>query len=75
MRDAADIGYYPEGQTIFDADAASLHLFVIIRDRVGQYSGDELVATFGPDDCPNGRTLVAGEINSRFIATEEVVIY
>ncbi|EFP67129.1 CBS domain protein [Ralstonia pickettii] len=75
VRDAVDIGYYPEGQTILDAGAAPLHLFVIIKGRVGQYDGDELIATFGPDDCFDGRALVAGKASSRFVAAEEVVAY
>jgi CBS domain-containing protein len=75
VRDAVDIGYYPEGQTILDAGAAPLHLFVIIKGRVAQYDGDELIATFGPDDCFDGRALVAGKASSRFVAAEEVVAY
>ena len=75
VRDAVDIGYYQEGQTILDAGAAPLHLFVIIKGRVGQYDGDELIATFGPDDCFDGRALVAGKASSRFVAAEEVVAY
>lgn len=75
VRDAVDIGYYPEGQTILDAGAAPLHLFVIIKGRVAQYDGDELIATYGPDDCFDGRALVAGKASSRFIAAEEVVAY
>ncbi|ENZ75262.1 MULTISPECIES: DUF294 nucleotidyltransferase-like domain-containing protein [Ralstonia] len=75
VRDAVDIGYYPEGQTILDAGAAPLHLFVIIKGRVAQYDGDDLIATFGPDDCFDGRALVAGKASSRFVAAEEVVAY
>ncbi|NWK43354.1 DUF294 nucleotidyltransferase-like domain-containing protein [Ralstonia pickettii] len=75
VRDAVDIGYYPEGQTILDAGAAPLHLFVIIKGRVAQYDGDELIATYGPDDCFDGRALVAGKASSRFVAAEEVVAY
>ncbi|MEE2979602.1 MAG: DUF294 nucleotidyltransferase-like domain-containing protein [Pseudomonadota bacterium] len=75
VRDAVDIGYYPEGQTILDAGAAPLHLFVIIKGRVAQYDGDELIATYGPDDCFDGRALVAGKASSSFVAAEEVVAY
>ena len=34
-----------------------------------------LVATYGPDDCFDGRSLVAGRASSRFVAAEEVVAY
>ena len=75
VHDAVDIGYYPEGDVILDVGAAPLHLFVIIKGGVAQYDGDELVATYGPDDCFDGRALVAGKASSRFVATEEVVAY
>ncbi|MDY7509251.1 DUF294 nucleotidyltransferase-like domain-containing protein [Ralstonia wenshanensis] len=75
VRDAVDIGYYPQGQIILDTGAAPLHLFLIIKGRVAQYDGDELIATYGPDDCFDGRALVAGKASSRFVAAEEVVVY
>ncbi|WP_296223854.1 DUF294 nucleotidyltransferase-like domain-containing protein [Ralstonia sp. UBA689] len=75
VRDAVDIGYYPEGETILDVGAAPSHLFVIIKGGVAQYDGEELIATYGPDDCFDGRALVAGKASSRFVATEEVVAY
>ncbi|WP_426397101.1 DUF294 nucleotidyltransferase-like domain-containing protein [Ralstonia sp. R-29] len=75
VHDAVDIGYYPEGDVILDVGAAPLYLFVIIKGGVAQYDGDELVATYGPDDCFDGRALVAGKASSRFVATEEVVAY
>ncbi|MGS0624031.1 DUF294 nucleotidyltransferase-like domain-containing protein [Ralstonia sp. VS2407] len=75
VRDAVDIGYYPQGQIILDTGAAPLHLFLIIKGRVAQYDGDELIATYGPDDCFDGRALVAGKASSRFVAAQEVVVY
>ena len=75
VREAVDIGYYPEGQTILDTGVAPLHLFLIIKGHVAQYDGDELIATYGPDDCFDGRALVAGKASSRFVAAEEVVVY
>lgn len=75
VRDAVDIGYYPEGEVILDVGAAPLHLFVILKGGVAQYDSDELIATYGPDDCFDGRALVAGKASSRFVATEEVVAY
>ncbi|MCT7295840.1 DUF294 nucleotidyltransferase-like domain-containing protein [Ralstonia sp. CHL-2022] len=75
VRDAVDIGYCPEGQIILDTGAAPLHLFLIIKGHVAQYDGDELIATYGPDDCFDGRALVAGKASSRFVAAEEVVVY
>jgi CBS domain-containing protein len=52
------------------------HLFVLIKGYVTQHEGDEVVATYGPDDCFDGRGLVAGQaVSSRFVAAEEVVAY
>ena len=70
VRDAVDIGYYPEGRVILDVGTAPQHLFVIIKGGVAQYDGDELIATYGPDDCFDGRALVAGKASSRFVAAE-----
>jgi CBS domain-containing protein len=75
VRDSVDIGYYRAGQTILDLGATPTHLFVIIKGYVSQIDGDETVATYGPDDCFDGRGLVAGRTSSRFAAAEEVVAY
>ena len=75
VRDNVDVAYYPEGETILDLRAAPTHLFVIIKGYVTQYEGDELIHTFGADDCFDGRGLVAGKTSSRFVAAEEVVTY
>jgi CBS domain-containing protein len=75
VRDSIDIAYFREGETILDRGADATHLFVIIKGYVSQYDGDEVVATFGPDDSFDGRSLVAGHSSSRFVATEEVLAY
>ena len=75
VRDHVDVAYFREGQTILDIGAAPTHLFVLIKGLVTQYEGDEVIATYGPDDCFDGRALVAGKASSRFVATEEVVTY
>ena len=75
VRDSVDIAYYPEGAVIFDVGSVPTHLCVMIKGYVSQMDGDEVVATYGPEDCFDGRGLVAGKISSRFIATEEVLTY
>ena len=42
---------------------------------MSQFDGDEIITTYGPDDCFDGRGLVAGKVSSRFVAVEEVVAY
>jgi len=75
VRDAVDIAYFREGETILDAGIEPTHLFVVIKGRVSQFDADEMVATYGPHDCFDGRSLVAGRASSRFVAAEEVLAY
>ena len=75
VRDSVDIAYYPEGAVIFEVGAVPQHLCVIIKGYVSQFDGEEVLATFGPDDTFDGRGLVAGKISNRFVASEEVVTY
>jgi CBS domain-containing protein len=75
VRDSVDVVYYPEGDAILDVGTAPTHLFVIIKGFVTQYDGDEVIATYGPDDTFDGRGLVAGKTSNKFVAQEEVVAY
>ena len=75
VRDGIDIAYFREGETIIDPDVEPTHLVIIIKGHVSQFDADELVATFGPDDCFDGRSLVVGRASSRFVAAEEVLAY
>lgn len=75
VRDNVDVVYFPEGETILDVGAAPTHLFVIIKGFVNQMEGNEVTTTYAPDDCFDGRGLVAGKVSSRFVAAEEVVAY
>ncbi len=75
VRDSVDVAYFPEGATILEVGIAPTHLFVIIKGYVSQMEGSEVLTSYGPDDCFDGRGLVAGKVSSRFIAAEEVVAY
>jgi len=75
VRRSVDIEYFREGAVILAPGAEPTHLFVVIKGHVQQWDGDEHQATFGPDDCFDGRGLVAGRASSRFVASEEVVLY
>ena len=75
VRDAVDIAYFREGETLLDPGIEPAHLFVIIKGHVSQYEAQDLVATYGPNDSFDGRSLVAGRASSRFVAAEEVVAY
>ena len=75
VRDSVDIAYFRADATILDPGTAPAHLYVVIKGHVSQYDGSELVATFGPNDSFDGRSLVAGRASSRFVAAEEVLAY
>ena len=75
VRDAVDIAYFREGETVLDIGVEPSHLFVVIKGHVSQFDAGEIVATYGPHDCFDGRSLVAGRASSRFVAAEEVLAY
>jgi CBS domain-containing protein len=75
VRDSVDVAYFRRDEVILDVGTLPTHLFVIIKGQVGQFDGDERIASYGPDDSFDGRGLVAGKSSSRFVAAEEVVAY
>ncbi|MEQ1805542.1 MAG: CBS domain-containing protein, partial [Burkholderiaceae bacterium] len=75
VRDAVDIAYFREGEVLLEPGIEPAHLFVIIKGHVSQFDANELVATYGPNDSFDGRSLVAGRASSRFVAAEEVLAY
>jgi CBS domain-containing protein len=75
VRDAVDIAYFREGETLLEPGIEPSHLFVVIKGHVSQLDEGEPVATYGPRDCFDGRSLVTGRASSRFVAIEEVLAY
>ena len=75
VRASVDIAYFRSGETILDLGVQPTHLFVIIKGVVQQYDGNEIINTYGVNDCFDGRGLVAGKVSNRFVAAEEVVAY
>ncbi len=75
VRACVDIAYFPEGAVVLDAGSVPSHLFVIIKGYVTQTEGEEVLATYGPEDSFDGCGLMTGRLHSRFVATEEVVAY
>ena len=55
VRDSVDVVYFRASETILDVGIAPTHLFVIIKGFVTQLDGDEVITTYGPDDCFDGR--------------------
>ena len=75
VRNNVDIAYFRSGATILQPGVQPTHLFVLIKGHVRQLDGVEVVGSYGPDDCFDGRALVAGQVGSRFVAAEEVLAY
>ncbi|MBV8247993.1 MAG: CBS domain-containing protein [Comamonas sp.] len=75
VRAGVDIAYFPEAAVVLDLGDRPTHLFVIIKGHVTQLEGEEVLASYGPDDCFDGRGLVAGRVSSRFVVAEELVAY
>ena len=75
VQGSVDIAYFTQGATVLELGKQPTHLFVIIKGFVQQFDGNEVVATYGPDDCFDGRGLMSGKVSSRFVAAEEVVAY
>jgi CBS domain-containing protein len=75
VRAHVDIAYFREGETLLERGDEATHLFIVVKGHVSQLDGDEVVATYGRDDCFDGRSLVAGRASHRFVAAEEVIAY
>ena len=55
VRNNLDVAYYRDGEVLLAPGMTPTHLFVIIKGHVSQWDGEELVASYGPDDCFDGR--------------------
>lgn len=75
VRQSVNVGYYPAGAVLLAPHMPPTHLFILIKGHVVQWDGEERVSTYGPDDCFDGRALLAGKVSDRFVAAEEVVAY
>ena len=75
VRQNVNVGYYPAGEVLLAPHMQPTHLFILIKGHVVQWDGEERVSTYGPDDCFDGRALLAGKVSDRFVAAEEVVTY
>ncbi|MBP7606369.1 MAG: cyclic nucleotide-binding domain-containing protein [Giesbergeria sp.] len=63
---------FAAGSVVLDAGDVPTHLFTLVRGHVTQTEGDEVLATYGPDDSFDGRALVAGRVGSRFTTDSKV---
>ncbi len=63
---------FAAGTVVLDVGDVPTHLFIVTQGHVTQTEGDEVLATYGPDDCFDGRGLVAERVGSRFTAAAKV---
>ena len=63
---------FAAGTVVLDVGDVPSHLFIVTQGHVTQTEGDEVLATYGPDDCFDGRGLVAERVGSRFTAAAKV---
>ncbi len=63
---------FAAGTVVLDVGDVPTHLFIVTHGHVTQTEGDEVLATYGPDDCFDGRGLVAERVGSRFTAAAKV---
>ena len=75
VQDSVERVYFAAGAVVLDVGAVPTHLFIVTQGYVTQTAGDEVLATYGPEDSFDGRGLVAGRVTSRFTAAEAVVAY
>lgn len=75
VKDSVDIAYFKKGEIILEISVSPTHLFIPIKGYVRQLENGDTVAVYGPDDCFDGRGLMAGKVSSQFVAAEEVVSY
>ena len=75
VRAAVDVAYFPQGRTILEVGSVPAQLYVVMKGVVAQFDGEQMVASYGPQDCFDARALMAGRSSSRFVAREEVLAY
>jgi CBS domain-containing protein len=75
VRDNVDLMPLHVGQVLLAPGDTPQYLFVLAQGQVQQWDAEELVASFGPDDCFDGRALVAGRTSHRFVAVDDGQVY
>jgi signal-transduction protein with cAMP-binding, CBS, and nucleotidyltransferase domain len=75
VRASVDVARYSQGATVLELGAAPSHLFVISKGHVAELDGDEVLGTYAPDECFDGRAIFCGQVNNRFVAVREVEVY
>ncbi len=75
VRDSVDVAYFAQGRTILDVGSVPTQLYAVMKGVVAQHDGEQMVASYGPQDCFDARALMAGRSSGRFVAREEVLAY
>jgi CBS domain-containing protein len=75
VRAALDIGYFRPDETIIAKDSAPDSLFIVLKGRVEERDGAEVVALRGPGDAFDSRALIQGGGSNAFVAHEETLCH
>ncbi|TDR33071.1 DUF294 nucleotidyltransferase-like domain-containing protein [Hydromonas duriensis] len=76
VRQSLDVAYYPKGSEIVGVEVSEdtpLHL--ILKGEVHQLRGNAFVSSFGEQDWFDGKLVMMGRTEFRYVAAEEVVSY
>jgi CBS domain-containing protein len=75
VRAALDIGYFRPGETIIARDGVPDALFIVLKGRIEERDGHEVVSLRGPGDAFDSRALVQGGGSNAFVAHEETLCH
>ncbi len=72
VREGIEQAVFRAGDALLEPGSEATRLYVLAEGHVREFDGDELVAAYGPDDAFDGRSLVAGRADHRFVAVDDV---
>ena len=75
VQDSVDLQDLQAGQVLLVPGEQPSHWFVLAQGQVQQWDGDDLVASFAPAGCFDGRALLSGRASHRFVAVEAGRVY
>ncbi len=75
VRASLDIGYFRPGEAILARGVAPENLFIVMKGRVEERDGDEVLCLLGPGDAFDSRALIQSGGGHTFVAAQETLCY
>ncbi|WP_220271975.1 DUF294 nucleotidyltransferase-like domain-containing protein [Crenobacter cavernae] len=72
---AADLAYFADDAEILGPDSPVDTLYVLIKGKVREMAGDEVIAVYQAGDAFDARALVSGATRHRFVCHEEALAH